>query len=226
MLALLGLRFRPAPLASRPAPALHQHHTRQMTFGERVLEHRLLTALLECAQDGCAVDVRGVGCEAPAVDRIRNDLNNTAVTCAGRQRGGGCGVAPLGGGLPGRVRAPAAGGPGVRSRLGAPPPLDRPRLWVRRRGDAVLRGLLKHPEHVRCVMRGRRTSDLPCAPHCGADSIPLCIWRRYQQRGRAAEEAANTFYYLTYEGTVDLGDIDDPLQRQVGKALWDAKSER
>ena len=38
---------------------------------------------------------------------------------------------------------------------------------------------------------------------------------RYQQRGKAAEEAANMFYYLTYEGTVDLDDIDDPLQRKV-----------
>lgn len=37
----------------------------------------------------------------------------------------------------------------------------------------------------------------------------------YQQRGIAAELAANTFYYLTYEGTVDLDDIDDPLQRKA-----------
>ncbi len=28
--------------------------------------------------------------------------------------------------------------------------------------------------------------------------------------GRAAEEAANVFYYLTYEGTVDLDAIEDP----------------
>lgn len=46
-------------------------------------------------------------------------------------------------------------------------------------------------------------------------SIPVLL-PRYQQRGAAAELAANTFYYLTYEGTVDLDDIDDPLQRKVG----------
>ena len=31
----------------------------------------------------------------------------------------------------------------------------------------------------------------------------------YKQRGRAAEAAANVFYYLTYEGAVDLDDIVD-----------------
>ena len=33
-----------------------------------------------------------------------------------------------------------------------------------------------------------------------------------KQRGRAAEEALNQFYYLTYEGTVDLDAIADPTQ--------------
>lgn len=36
-----------------------------------------------------------------------------------------------------------------------------------------------------------------------------------KQRGRAAEAAANVFYYLTYEGAVDLDDIEDPMQRKV-----------
>jgi len=31
-----------------------------------------------------------------------------------------------------------------------------------------------------------------------------------KQRGQAAEAAANVFYYLTYEGAVDLDDIQDP----------------
>ncbi|KAI4337584.1 hypothetical protein L6164_015981 [Bauhinia variegata] len=35
----------------------------------------------------------------------------------------------------------------------------------------------------------------------------------YQQRGKAAEEAANIFYYLTYEGAVDLETMEDDLQR-------------
>jgi Beige/BEACH domain len=39
----------------------------------------------------------------------------------------------------------------------------------------------------------------------------------YRQRGPASEASANVFYYLTYEGAVDLRDIPDPLQRKVGK---------
>jgi len=66
---------------------------------------------------------------------------------------------------------------------------------------------------------------------CGGEGAPNQVWghvektaaseimvhrcRRYQQRGKAAEEAANAFYYLTYEGSVDLDAIDDPLQRKV-----------
>ena len=42
----------------------------------------------------------------------------------------------------------------------------------------------------------------------------LCLFR-FKQRGRAAEDARNIFYYLTYEGAVDLEAIQDPLQRQV-----------
>ena len=42
----------------------------------------------------------------------------------------------------------------------------------------------------------------------------LCL-SRFKQRGRAAEDACNIFYYLTYEGAVDLEAIQDPLQRQV-----------
>ncbi|XP_054792696.1 BEACH domain-containing protein B isoform X2 [Prosopis cineraria] len=35
----------------------------------------------------------------------------------------------------------------------------------------------------------------------------------YKQRGKPAVEAANIFYYLTYEGAVDLETMDDDLQR-------------
>lgn len=37
----------------------------------------------------------------------------------------------------------------------------------------------------------------------------------YKQRGETAEEAFNTFYYLTYEGEVDLESIEDPLEREA-----------
>ena len=35
------------------------------------------------------------------------------------------------------------------------------------------------------------------------------------QNGPAAEAACNVFYYLTYEGAVDLDVISDPLQRKA-----------
>lgn len=35
----------------------------------------------------------------------------------------------------------------------------------------------------------------------------------YKQRGKPAMEAANIFYYLTYEGAVDLENMDDMLQK-------------
>ncbi|XP_065880379.1 BEACH domain-containing protein B isoform X2 [Euphorbia lathyris] len=37
----------------------------------------------------------------------------------------------------------------------------------------------------------------------------------YKQRGKAAVEAANIFYYLTYEGAVDLDSMEDELQRSA-----------
>ncbi len=35
----------------------------------------------------------------------------------------------------------------------------------------------------------------------------------WKQRGKAAEMAKNVFYYLTYEGAVDLDTISDPIER-------------
>lgn len=35
----------------------------------------------------------------------------------------------------------------------------------------------------------------------------------YKQRGKFAVEAANVFYYLTYENAVDLDAIEDPVER-------------
>ncbi|EPS62105.1 hypothetical protein M569_12688, partial [Genlisea aurea] len=37
----------------------------------------------------------------------------------------------------------------------------------------------------------------------------------YKQRGKSAAEAANIFYYLTYEGAVDLDNVEDDLQRSA-----------
>lgn len=38
---------------------------------------------------------------------------------------------------------------------------------------------------------------------------------RFKQRGKEAEEACNVFYYLTYEGAVNLDQIEDPTQLKV-----------
>eukprot|EP00339_Tiarina_fusa_P026282 CAMPEP_0117073598 /NCGR_PEP_ID=MMETSP0472-20121206/51827_1 /TAXON_ID=693140 ORGANISM="Tiarina fusus, Strain LIS" /NCGR_SAMPLE_ID=MMETSP0472 /ASSEMBLY_ACC=CAM_ASM_000603 /LENGTH=570 /DNA_ID=CAMNT_0004798225 /DNA_START=1985 /DNA_END=3699 /DNA_ORIENTATION=+ len=35
----------------------------------------------------------------------------------------------------------------------------------------------------------------------------------YKQQGNAAEEALNVFYFLTYEGSVDIDAIDDPIEK-------------
>jgi len=35
----------------------------------------------------------------------------------------------------------------------------------------------------------------------------------YKQRGKEAEAAHNVFYYLTYEGMVDIDSIEDPVER-------------
>eukprot|EP00002_Diphylleia_rotans_P003252 TRINITY_DN1221_c0_g2_i5.p1 TRINITY_DN1221_c0_g2~~TRINITY_DN1221_c0_g2_i5.p1 ORF type:complete len:3003 (-),score=493.93 TRINITY_DN1221_c0_g2_i5:105-9113(-) len=37
----------------------------------------------------------------------------------------------------------------------------------------------------------------------------------YKQSGKAAEDAVNLFYYLTYEGSVDIDSIQDPQQRKA-----------
>ena len=37
----------------------------------------------------------------------------------------------------------------------------------------------------------------------------------YKQRGPEAVRAANVFYYLTYEGSINLETIDDPVMREV-----------
>lgn len=34
---------------------------------------------------------------------------------------------------------------------------------------------------------------------------------RYKQRGNEAVEANNVFFYITYEGTIDIDKIEDPV---------------
>ena len=41
----------------------------------------------------------------------------------------------------------------------------------------------------------------------------------YKQRGPEAVRACNVFYYLTYEGAVDLDTLHDPTMREVNIEL-------
>ena len=41
----------------------------------------------------------------------------------------------------------------------------------------------------------------------------------YKQRGPEAVRALNVFHYLTYEGSVNLDSITDPVLREVGNKL-------
>ena len=40
----------------------------------------------------------------------------------------------------------------------------------------------------------------------------------YKQQGKEAIEANNLFYYITYENSVDIEAIEDPLQKEAAKA--------
>lgn len=38
----------------------------------------------------------------------------------------------------------------------------------------------------------------------------------YKQRGPEAIRSTNVFYYLTYEGSINLESVNDPVLREVG----------
>ena len=103
-------------------------------------------------------------------------------------------------------------------------PVHAPPVWKAAHGTP---GRAKPPGRVPAGSAGRppllRTHDcergaLTCgewpAPRCDHVSERLHEWVDLifgcRQRGKAAEAACNVFYYLTYEGAVDLGQIEDP----------------
>ncbi|VDM32335.1 unnamed protein product [Hydatigera taeniaeformis] len=64
------------------------------------------------------------------------------------------------------------------------------------------------PEEFIRIHRGALESDYVSANlHKWIDLI-----FGYKQRGKAAENALNVYYYLTYEGAVDLDDVTDPIE--------------
>lgn len=42
----------------------------------------------------------------------------------------------------------------------------------------------------------------------------------YRQQGPEAARALNVFYYLTYEGAVNLSSINDPMLREVSLLVY------
>lgn len=69
----------------------------------------------------------------------------------------------------------------------------------------------KSAEHFIQIHRQALESDLvSCQLHQWIDLI-----FGYKQRGPEAVRATNVFYYLTYEGAVDLSKLDDVVTREV-----------
>jgi hypothetical protein len=50
----------------------------------------------------------------------------------------------------------------------------------------------------------------------------LVLGFRYKQRGKEAVMADNVFFYITYEGTVDVDKIIDPvrIRKKVSQLIW------
>jgi hypothetical protein len=49
------------------------------------------------------------------------------------------------------------------------------------------------------------------------DYTPFC---RYKQRGKEAVMANNVFFYITYEGTVDIDKITDSVSSRVHELVY------
>uniref|UniRef100_A0A5K3EFK5 BEACH domain-containing protein n=2 Tax=Mesocestoides corti TaxID=53468 RepID=A0A5K3EFK5_MESCO len=87
--------------------------------------------------------------------------------------------------------------------------LGRLQLDGKKVGDVELPPWASTPEEFIRIHRGALESDYVSANlHKWIDLI-----FGYKQRGKAAENALNFYYYLTYEGAVDLNDVTDPVER-------------
>nr|CDS31456.2 beige:beach protein [Hymenolepis microstoma] len=87
--------------------------------------------------------------------------------------------------------------------------LGRPQLGGNQVDDVELPPWASTPEEFIRIHRGALESDYVSANiHNWIDLI-----FGYKQKGRAAEAALNVYYYLTYEGAVDLDDVTDPMER-------------
>lgn len=81
--------------------------------------------------------------------------------------------------------------------------------------DVILPPWAKSPEHFVMMHRQALESDLvSCQLNQWIDLI-----FGYKQRGSEAVRATNVFYYLTYEGSVELDALDGPLREGVQQQI-------
>eukprot|EP00615_Pteridomonas_danica_P005817 CAMPEP_0114332244 /NCGR_PEP_ID=MMETSP0101-20121206/2953_1 /TAXON_ID=38822 ORGANISM="Pteridomonas danica, Strain PT" /NCGR_SAMPLE_ID=MMETSP0101 /ASSEMBLY_ACC=CAM_ASM_000211 /LENGTH=2382 /DNA_ID=CAMNT_0001462853 /DNA_START=527 /DNA_END=7678 /DNA_ORIENTATION=- len=87
-------------------------------------------------------------------------------------------------------------------------------------GDVELPYWAKTPEEFIAVQRAALESDYVSNNlHHWVDLI-----FGYKQRGKAAIEANNVFYYLTYFGMVDISKIEDPIMRVATESITSKKN--
>ena len=64
--------------------------------------------------------------------------------------------------------------------------------------------------HLQCLWVGESCRDVTSFTFKSYITLKIVIFR-YKQRGREAISANNVFFYITYEGTVDIDKISDPV---------------
>ena len=76
---------------------------------------------------------------------------------------------------------------------------------------------MKLPNPILSTFQALESEFVSCQLHQWIDLI-----FGYKQRGPEAVRATNVFYYLTYEGNVNLETITDPVMKEVRNApfLW------
>jgi len=73
---------------------------------------------------------------------------------------------------------------------------------------------MSHIHHLFIVDADQFLCSSPCLTYITFSLLttPFCS---YKQRGKEAIMANNVFFYITYEGTVDIDKITDPVERRA-----------